>query len=31
METLKSFIVFALTIWIVYRVFKIAKRIKEGK
>ena len=31
METLKSLAVFGITIWIVYRVFTIAKRVKEGK
>jgi hypothetical protein len=31
MIVLKSFLVLALTCWIVYRIFTIAKHIKEGK
>ena len=31
MEALKCILVFILTCWIVYRVFTIAKYIKEGK
>ena len=31
MEALKCLLVVALTIWVVYRVFTIAKRVKEGK
>jgi uncharacterized membrane protein len=31
MEAFKSFIVFAITIWIIYRVFSIIKYVKKGK
>lgn len=30
METLKSFLVLAITVWIVYRVFTLTKRMVKG-
>ena len=30
METLKSFLVIAIMVWIVYRIFTLTKRIVQG-